>query len=200
VVAARFRTIEHCDWRAQEFRYDFDPDLARAMIDQDQFVGLTMSGTTRRAFLPEIQADTSGPIRRLDMRFACERRMLDYGVAFTLHSDAGVRLTPIDRFDLGLRAAQIELKLTPREILRAVTATAAAALGLDDRGLLSVGKRADLIVVEGDPLQELASLGAIRAVMKAGTWERAAFLPSRGADDAVRDGLSGVERQMPGAG
>jgi imidazolonepropionase-like amidohydrolase len=140
------------------------------IIDQNQYVGLTVSGTTRRAFLPEIQGDTSGPVRRLDMRFACERQMLDYDVPFTLHSDAGVRLTPIDRLDLGLRTAQIELKLTPSEILRAVTATAAVAVDLDDRGTIVPGKRADLIVVEGDPLRDLACLERIRAVMKAGSW------------------------------
>jgi imidazolonepropionase-like amidohydrolase len=170
VVAARFRTIEHCDWRVEEFRYEFDPDLARKIVDQQQYVGLTMSGTTRRAFLPEIKADPSGPTRRLDMRFACERRMLDFGVPFTLHSDAGVRLTPIDSFALGLRTAEIELKLTPSEILGAVTATAATALGKGDRGVLVPGKRADLIVVEGDPLKDLSCLGKVRAVMKAGTW------------------------------
>jgi imidazolonepropionase-like amidohydrolase len=170
VIAARYRTIEHCDWRVEEYRYEFDPELARALIDQNQYVGLTMSGTARRAFLPEIQADGSGPVRRLDMRFDCERRMLDFGVPFTLHSDAGVRLSPIDRLDLGLRTAQIELKLTPSEILRAVTATAAAALGLEDRGTLATGKRADLIVIDGDPLKDLACLGNIRAVMKAGAW------------------------------
>ena len=32
------------------------------------------------------------------------------------------------------------------------TATAAEAIGLPDRGVLQAGKRADLIVVEGDPL------------------------------------------------
>jgi imidazolonepropionase-like amidohydrolase len=170
VVAARYRTIEHCDWRVEEFRYEFDPELARRMIDQDQYAGITMAGTTRRAFLPEIASDTSPPIRRLDMRFACERRMIDFGVPFTLHSDAGVRLTPIDRFDLGLRTAQIELGLAPHEILRAVTRTAAIALGLNDRGVLTPGKRADLVVVEGDPLHDLASLAQVRAVMKEGQW------------------------------
>src|SRR5262249_50063672 len=170
VVAARYRTIEHCDWRVEEFRYQFEPKLARRMVEQEQYVGLTMSGLARRHFLPEIRNNPTGPVRRLDMRFACERQMLDFGVPYTLHSDAGVRLTPIERFDLGLRAAQIELKLTPSEILRAVTATAAAALGLEDRGTLAMGKRADLIVVDGDPLKDLACLGKIRAVMKAGTW------------------------------
>src|SRR5262245_36667657 len=77
VVAARYRTIEHCDWRVEEYRYEFDPELARRIIDQEQYVGLTMSGIARRSFLPQIAQDTSGPVRRLGDRFACERRMLD---------------------------------------------------------------------------------------------------------------------------
>jgi imidazolonepropionase-like amidohydrolase len=170
VVAARFRTIEHCDWRVEVDRYEFDEDLARRIRDQDQFVGLTMSATTRRAFLPEIAQDTSGPVRRLDARFACERRMLDSGVRYTLHSDAGVRLTPIDTFAVGLRTAQIELRLTPTEILTAVTGSAAEALGLPDRGVLAAGKRADLLVLEGNPLTDLSALERVRAVMKAGQW------------------------------
>jgi len=170
VVAARYRTIEHCDWRVEEFRYEFDPELARKIIDQDQFVGLTMSGLARRALLPPFPDADSGPVRRLDARFRCERQMIDFGVRFTIHSDAGVRLCPIDRFDLGSRAAEIELRLKPVEILRAVTSSAAEAIGLDDRGVLRAGKRADLIVVEGDPTRDLKCLERIRAVMKAGQW------------------------------
>jgi imidazolonepropionase-like amidohydrolase len=170
VVAARIRTIEHCDWRVEEDRYEFDPELARRMIDQGQFVGLTLSGIARRGFLPHVHGNTSGPVRRLDARFACERRMLDSGVCFTLHSDAGVRWTPIDRFALGLRAAAVELRLTPREVLTGATATAAEAIGLTDRGALGVRRRADLLVVEGNPLTDLACLEKVRAVMKAGKW------------------------------
>lgn len=170
VVAARVRTIEHCDWRVEEDRYEFDPELARRMIDQEQFAGLTLSATTRRAFLPEIARSTSGPVRRLDVRFACERRMIDAGVRFTLHSDAGVRLTPIDRFDLGLRTAVLELRLTPSEVLRAVTSTAAEALHLADRGTVAPGKRADLVVVEGNPVEDIACIARVRAVMRGGRW------------------------------
>jgi imidazolonepropionase-like amidohydrolase len=173
-VAANFRTIEHCDMRVEEWRYEFDADLARRMVQQEQYAGLTMSGTARRAFVPEIRQVNDGPVQRLDKRFECERRLLDSGVRFTLHSDAGVRLTPIDRLDLGLRAAVIELKLTPAEALQAVTRTAAQAIDLDDRGTLEAGKRADLVVVEGNPLQDLECLGRVRAVMKAGVWMRGA--------------------------
>jgi imidazolonepropionase-like amidohydrolase len=169
-VAANIRTIEHCDWRVEEYRYEFDPTLARRMIEQEQFAGLTMSGITRRAFLPQVSKMSWGPVRRLDMRFACERKMIDFGVRFTLHTDAGVQLTPIDRFALGLRAAVVELKLTPSEALVAATGTAAEALGLNDRGVLMAGKRADLLVVRGNPLEDLVCLEHVEAVMKAGRW------------------------------
>jgi imidazolonepropionase-like amidohydrolase len=169
-VAARFRTIEHCDWRVEEYRYEFNPDLARKIVDQNQYVGLTMSGLARRSLLPESRALDIPPVKRLDMRFECERRMIDFGLRYTIHSDAGVRMTPIDRFDLGLRAAQAELRLTPAEILCSVTATAAEAIGLPDRGLLSAGKLADVIVVEGDPTKDLSCMGKVRAVIKAGKW------------------------------
>jgi imidazolonepropionase-like amidohydrolase len=169
-VAAGVRTVEHCDWRVEEYRYEFLPDLAKRMRDQELFVGLTMSGIARRRFLPQIQRDTSGPVRRLDARFAAERELIGSGVRYTLHSDAGVRLTPIDRFALGLRAAALELQLTPAEVLTAATCTAAAALGLADRGTLAPGRRADLVVVEGNLLTDLACLEKVRAVMKAGRW------------------------------
>jgi imidazolonepropionase-like amidohydrolase len=170
VVAARYRTVEHCDWRIEENTYEFDAELARRLRDQEQYVGLTMSGTTRRAFIPQIAASTAGPVRRLDARFACERRMIDAGVRYTLHSDAGVRWTPIERFALGLRTAVLELRLTPEEAIVAATRTAAEAIGQTDRGTLVPGKRADLVVVEGNPLTDIACLERVRAVMKAGRW------------------------------
>jgi imidazolonepropionase-like amidohydrolase len=169
-VAARYRTIEHCDWRIEENTYQYDPELARRMVDQEQYVGLTMSGTARRAFIPQIAALNTGPVRRLDARFACERRLIESGVRYTLHSDAGVRWTPIDRFALGLRTAVLELRLTPAEAIVAATRTAAVAIGLTDRGTLLPGQRADLLVVKGNPLVDIGCLENVRAVMKAGRW------------------------------
>src|SRR5262249_59344304 len=101
-----------------------------------------MSGIARRAFLPQVNRLNLPLVKRLDQRFACERRMIAHGLRYTLHSDAGVRLTPIDRFDLGLQTAVLELGLTPADALRACTATAAEAIGLADRGVLAAGERA----------------------------------------------------------
>lgn len=167
-VAARVRTIEHCNWRVEPTRFAFDPELARRIRDQDQYVGFTLSGFARRVLVPEVRGMSTA--MQLNDRFASERQTIEAGVPYTIHSDAGVGMTPIDRFAQGLRCAAVELALTPAEVLLSVTRTAAEAIGLPDRGTLVAGKRADLIVVEGNPLTDLACLEKIRAVMKAGCW------------------------------
>jgi imidazolonepropionase-like amidohydrolase len=53
----------------------------------------------------------------------------------------------------------------------AATAGSAAALGLDDRGTIEVGRQADLLVVDGDPLADPALLldpARIRLVIQGG--------------------------------
>jgi imidazolonepropionase-like amidohydrolase len=65
----------------------------------------------------------------------------------------------------------VEGGLTTAEALAAGTAGSATALGLTDRGTLQVGKRADLLVVDGDPLADIAVLNdraAVRLVVKHG--------------------------------
>jgi imidazolonepropionase-like amidohydrolase len=167
---ARVRTIEHCDWRALENTYDFDPQLADRLIVQQQYVGLTMSGIARRAFLPQVGRMNLPVVKRLDQRFASERQMIAHGMHYTLHSDAGVRLTPIGRFDLVVRTAVVELGISPTQAMRACTAAAAEAIELRDRGVVKPGKRADLVVIEGNPLENPECLQRVRAVLKAGQW------------------------------
>jgi imidazolonepropionase-like amidohydrolase len=36
--------------------------------------------------------------------------------------------------------------------------------------MLAAGRRADLLVVEGNPLEDVGCLGRVRAVMKGGRW------------------------------
>jgi imidazolonepropionase-like amidohydrolase len=59
--------------------------------------------------------------------------------------------------------------MSPREILKALTADAALLLRLQNEvGTLADGKRADLIAVEGNPLENVEALTRVRFVMKAG--------------------------------
>jgi imidazolonepropionase-like amidohydrolase len=59
--------------------------------------------------------------------------------------------------------------MSPREILRALTEDAADLMRLGGEiGTLAPGKRADLIAVEGNPLDDVEALSRVRFVMKAG--------------------------------
>ncbi|MFI5856262.1 amidohydrolase family protein [Streptomyces parvulus] len=58
--------------------------------------------------------------------------------------------------------------LTPREALRATTVLPAQAFGLRDRGTIRVGNRADLVLIDGDPLSDITATRAVRRVWVGG--------------------------------
>lgn len=61
------------------------------------------------------------------------------------------------------------LGLDNAEVLLAGTRDAARALGQEhETGTLEPGKRADILIVRGDPLQDLAAIGEVELVIKAG--------------------------------
>jgi imidazolonepropionase-like amidohydrolase len=69
--------------------------------------------------------------------------------------------------------------LTPAEALHAATAASSAAFRLDDRGQIAPGKRADLVLVNGDPTTDIRQTRDIVAVWKAGhAIDRAAWKAS----------------------
>lgn len=66
-------------------------------------------------------------------------------------------------------AALVESGMTEIEVISAATKTNAEILGrFDELGTVEPGKRADLIVVEGDPLSDINVMGRVALVMKGG--------------------------------
>ncbi len=59
--------------------------------------------------------------------------------------------------------------LTPQEALASATSVPAAVFHLDDRGVIAAGKRADLVLVKGDPTQDILATRDIVSVWKLGT-------------------------------
>lgn len=62
----------------------------------------------------------------------------------------------------------VQAGLTPLQAISVATRDAAALLDLADRGVIAPGKRADLLVVAGDPARDIADTTHIRAVWQAG--------------------------------
>lgn len=62
----------------------------------------------------------------------------------------------------------VEAGLSTQEALAAATSVPAKAFGLDDRGRIAPGLRADLVLVEGDPTTDITATRAIAGVWKQG--------------------------------
>ncbi|MDP8990926.1 MAG: amidohydrolase family protein, partial [Acidobacteriota bacterium] len=70
----------------------------------------------------------------------------------------------------------VEAGMTPGQALTAVTATSAEFLRLQDHGTLDAGKTADFLVLDGDPLSDIANTRKIaRVYLRGQELDRAAM-------------------------
>ncbi len=95
-----------------------------------------------------------------------------YGIPIALGSDLLGAMQSRQSIEWRLRASV----QTPVEILQSATSVAAKVLNQEGKlGVIAAGAHADLIVVEGDPTQDITRLCEpeknISAIMKAGKWE-----------------------------
>ncbi len=67
----------------------------------------------------------------------------EHGVAMAVATDCNPGTSPLQSLRLAMALACTHFRLTPEEALRGATVNAAKALGLEDRGVLRVGARAD---------------------------------------------------------
>jgi imidazolonepropionase-like amidohydrolase len=109
------------------------------------------------------------------------REMHRRGVTIVAGTDVGVPGHSLPR-ELEL---YVQAGLTPLEALQAATLVPARALGRDrELGTVAAGKRADLLVVDGDPLADIHALRKVRLVVARGRtydpkimWKLAGFVP-----------------------
>jgi imidazolonepropionase-like amidohydrolase len=112
-----------------------------------------------------------GPVdqTRFHDRMAANGRVIkalyDAGVPIVAGSDTGLIGYGIDR-ELEL---YVEAGLPPMAAIQTATLGAARAMRLDmESGSVEVGKRADLVLVEGDPLAHISDLRRVTKVIRKG--------------------------------
>jgi imidazolonepropionase-like amidohydrolase len=93
------------------------------------------------------------------------KALYDHGIPIVAGTDMGFPGTSLAR--------EMELYvlggLTPIQALQTATINAARAMSLDARaGSLDVGKQADLVIIDGDPLANIRDIRQVRLVVKAG--------------------------------
>lgn len=91
---------------------------------------------------------------------------VDGGVRIALGTDAGVMRHGTNAREFAL---MVRYGMTPMQAIVAGTSSAATLLGLErEVGTLAVGKRADIVAVQGNPLQSIQALENVTFVMKDG--------------------------------
>jgi len=95
------------------------------------------------------------------------KKAIEAGVKIGLGTDAAVYPHGLNAHEL---AVYVSLGMTPLQAIRTATINDADLLGWSDKvGTLEAGKWADIIAVDGDPLQDVTVLQHVKFVMKGGT-------------------------------
>jgi imidazolonepropionase len=101
------------------------------------------------------------------------RTFIDRGIPVALATDFNPGTSPTASLPFVMTVACVELKLSPSEVLAAVTVNAAAALGLGDEiGSIETGRQADLAIWNVPTHRQIPYWPAadlVRAVVKKGS-------------------------------
>lgn len=102
-------------------------------------------------------------------RNECLRALARFQVDIIAGTDAGSEGVVISDFGRGLQLLAGILGWDAQQAIRSATYASAAALGVaEEVGSIAAGKRADIVVVEGDPREDLSALSRVVLVLKEG--------------------------------
>lgn len=156
-VEAPVDMIEHCSFQTPEGSVKEDSvilDIARK--------GVRVSPTIVGAL-----ANYRGE-PRWEMRAELTKALFEAGCEVLMSTDCGIPNTPHENLAQAMQVIDELADLGPVETLKLATSSSARLLDLDDRGTIAAGQRADLLVVEGDPTEDLSALERVRLVVSGG--------------------------------
>jgi imidazolonepropionase-like amidohydrolase len=158
-----------------------DDDAIRMFLENKAFLVPTLCAPhhilkngVEKGILPEIIRKTES-VAAAHLESA--KKAYRAGVTMAMGTDAG---TPFNMHGENLKELELlqTIGMTPVELIRAATSIAARVLGMEGEiGSLEEGKLADLIVVDGDPLQDITILQnreKMPAIMKDGQFYKMA--------------------------
>jgi imidazolonepropionase-like amidohydrolase len=143
-----------------------DDEAMRMMHDRGTFLVPTLAtrvGLAESKFPPLVQAKATRAVQQQD---AMVKRALALGVKIALGTDAAVYPHGDNALEFALMVAD---GMTPAQSLMAGTTSAAELLGLTDKiGALKPGMLADVVAVQGNPIENIKATQSVIFVMKDG--------------------------------
>ncbi|MFJ9712134.1 amidohydrolase family protein [Streptomyces sp. NPDC101234] len=160
-VDAGVDTIEHCSWMTQD-GFGLRPDVVERIIAQG--IAVCPAVSPHWQMVPRVFGE-----ERAKVLFGQVRQMAEAGVRLIAGTDAGVQRTGFDGSLARALGFYAHLGMSNDQVIDMATLHAAEALGLGETtGRIAPGFRADLLVVDADPLSDLVALTQVRAVVAAG--------------------------------
>ena len=99
------------------------------------------------------------------------KALYDGGARLLVGTDSGIDIVPAGSAIYTELEEFVAAGLTPYQTLRLATYSAAENLeALNDIGTVEVGRRADLLVLDANPLSDIANVRRVRGVVLRGTW------------------------------
>ena len=163
-VEADFDGIEHCTWLSRSGEGEaYDRVAVDQIVTNGIFVCKTLAGFQRWP-LEDLGRDHDSW-----SEFETMRLMREAGVAFIAGTDGGISDTNFQDLCLSLETMIGLGEMTPLEAFKSATELAALAIGCADSvGTLEVGKRADCLAVDNNPMEEIRTLRSPRSVIRDG--------------------------------
>lgn len=156
-VEAGVDMLEHCSFTGRG-TIDFDAGVVNAIAAKGIVVSPTVSVGYR------LWADDGLRERRAFVL----KEIFAAGCPVLMSTDCGIPNVPHTALAGGMQVLAELAELSPVAALKLATSGAAVLLALRDRGVLAEGKRADILVVEGDPTTDLRALERVRLVVRGG--------------------------------
>ncbi len=144
-----------------EHGFELTDEIIEAMLARDTVLVPTLSAMAcahdhgGKHRLPPYVVDRVETYRERQRDSA--RRFYQAGGRIAMGTDAG---TPFNAHgaNAGELALMVDIGIRPRDAIRIATSGAADLLALQDRGRIKAGQKADLLIVKGNPLEEISAV------------------------------------------
>lgn len=143
-------TIEHCSWVGQEgWASDYQEDIAKIVLES----GAWVSPTVNKGWQRMLDSETGKVLGRVRSAY---KKMMGMGIPMVASTDAGIPGVFHEDMPHALVVFGKIAELSNEATLKSATSDAARALRIGDQtGRIAQGLAADLLIADGDPLEDM---------------------------------------------
>jgi len=170
-VEAGIHNLIHCSWLSENpsEMFDYDPEITNQIVEKGLFLDPTLAidrlNQIRDPERYKIRSVIKDPVKRFEIL----KDMWGKGVKFVTGMDSGMINAKFDDFAVIPQVMVEDLGVSNMEAIICSTKTSADCLGiLKETGTLEPGKSADIIVVKGNPLDDIKLLSNVENIILKG--------------------------------